>query len=253
MTRKRNTLLLIIVLITTTVFANEPVFKQGETLKYKIRYGFINAGYANFETKKGEIDSTPVFHSIVTAKTTGFIDQLYKLHDIYESYHDIDSGLPYLSVMNLSEGKYRYYNETRFFQNELYASSNKTDTLINLEKETFDIVSVVYYFRRMNWDNLSPDEVIELPVLYRNTHFPMYVVYKGKEDITINKNTYRCHKFSPIMDTESIFQKKEDMIIWFSDDKNKIPVGIKFNLLVGAYRVELEEYENLLHPFDAKL
>ena len=37
--------------------------------------------------------------------------------------------------------------------------------------------------------------------------------------------------------------------MWVSADKNKIPVRIKANLLVGSVRADLESYSGLLNPF----
>jgi len=43
------------------------------------------------------------------------------------------------------------------------------------------------------------------------------------------------------------------MTIWFSDDENKIPISIKFDMLVGSFRCDLTKFENLKYPFTAKI
>ena len=251
--RQTTILLLLVFLYNDLTYSNEPVFKQNEKLDFKIRYGFITAGSVDFVTSQANFLEEKVFHTKVTAKTTGFIDQLYKLHDSYESYYDIKTGFPRFSIINLSEGKYRYYNETTYNQNDLSAYSQRKDSVLSLKSQVFDIVSAIYYFRRLDWSNLAENDVVELQIFHEDSHFPMLVVYKGLENVSIGSSTYHCHKFMPVIDPGKIFQKKENMTIFFSADKNKIPVCIKLNLVVGAFRVELEQYKNLLYPFDAKI
>ncbi len=155
--------------------------------------------------------------------------------------------------MNISEGKYKFYDESTFFQKELYVKSKNKDTSLSIEQPTFDVVSAIFYFRRYDWSKLKVNDVVEIPTFYGDKPFPMLIVYKGIEEVSIGSSTYRCRKFTPVMDPGKIFKKKEDMTIWFSDDKNRIPVSMKFNLHVGAYRVELESYDNLLYPLEAKV
>ncbi|MDL2289788.1 DUF3108 domain-containing protein [Paludibacteraceae bacterium OttesenSCG-928-F17] len=223
-----------------------------ELMRYKIRYGFLNGGEVEYRTQIEEYKDKPVYHTRVDAKTTGFIDQLYKLHDIYESYYDVQTGLPELAIQNLSEGKYRHYDEVSFFQEQSYASSKKRETTFLLFEPTYDILSAIEHLRGMNWDNFMNGDTITIITAYDKDPFPIHVIYRGKETITIGDYKYKCHKFAPIIDPGKILKKKESILIWFSDDENKIPVNIRLNLVVGAFKLELEETPALLHPFTAK-
>jgi len=49
-----------------------------------------------------------------------------------------------------------------------------------------------------------------------------------------------------------LFKTEEDITIWFSADKNFIPVKIRFNIFVGAFMVELVSYEGLVYPLEIK-
>ena len=224
-----------------------------EKLDYKIRYGFINAGNVSFVTQKTTFSGKEVYHTKVDARTTGLIDQLYKLHDIFESYYDVKTGLPHFSITNLSEGKYRYYNENTYNHSNFSVHSSRRDTTFYFEHSVFDVISALCHFRTLDWSKLAIDDMIELQTFHQDAFAPMFVVYKGIENVSIGNFVYRCHKFTPVIDPGKIFQKRENMIIWFSDDKNKIPISIRLNLMVGSFRLELEKYENLLYPFTAKI
>jgi hypothetical protein len=50
---------------------------------------------------------------------------------------------------------------------------------------------------------------------------------------------------------DRVFKDAEDMTIWVSDDKNKIPIRVESAIQVGSVKVDITAYENLLNPFDA--
>ena len=47
----------------------------------------------------------------------------------------------------------------------------------------------------------------------------------------------------------SIFKKNESLTMWVTADKNRVPVRIKADLIVGSVRIDLESYSNLNNPF----
>jgi hypothetical protein len=46
-----------------------------------------------------------------------------------------------------------------------------------------------------------------------------------------------------------VFEADEDVTVWISDDKNKIPILIQSKIIVGSIKAELSAYEGLVHPF----
>ena len=42
-----------------------------------------------------------------------------------------------------------------------------------------------------------------------------------------------------------VFKEDEDMTVWVSDDKNRIPIRVQANILVGSIKMDLTDYENL--------
>ena len=71
-------------------------------------------------------------------------------------------------------------------------------------------------------------------------------------NIKTKKGEFRCLKFCPVVQTGRIFKKEEDLIVWISDDKNKIPLCGKAKILFGSIKLELIKHEGLLNPI-AKL
>jgi hypothetical protein len=73
----------------------------------------------------------------------------------------------------------------------------------------------------------------------------MAVIYKGRETIETKAGYFRAYKLVPKMPESDLFAGENSVSLYLSDDKNKIPVMIKAELLVGALKVDLYEYSGL--------
>jgi hypothetical protein len=233
-------------------FPAEPVFLDGEHLTFKLHYGIFTGGEARVAVNRTQVNGREVFHSMVAGKTTGLIDKIYKVNDVYESFFNPETNLPVKAIRNIREGNYRYYDEVDFNQDEMYVVSQRNGK-VSVPKNTLDMASVMYYVRRLNLDGLNVNDVISLDTYFGDELFPFYIVYKGKETISIGSGKYNCFKFVPVVEPGRIFAKKDDMTIWFSDDENKIPVSIRFDILVGSFKCDLLSFENLKYPLTSKV
>jgi hypothetical protein len=230
----------------------ERVFRSGETLTFRIHYSFITGGEATISTQETMLNEKMVFHSKLMGKTSGLTDKIYKVRDIYESFFDPDNNLPQKAIRNISEGNYRYYDEVAYYHDELYVESQRKGK-VNVPQRTLDMVSVLFYVRRLDLGSLAFNDVISFNTYFSDEVFPFYIVYKGRETISIGSGKYKCLKFVPVVEPGRLFKKEDDMTIWFSDDNNKIPVSIKFDILVGSFRCDLVRSENLKYPLAAKI
>ena len=94
--------------------AQKQPYHAGEKIKYQIKYGPVNGGVATLQIKDKEWNNKKVLHATISGKTTGIADAMYKVRDTYESYIDPETDLPVFSIRNISEGKYKKYNEVSF-------------------------------------------------------------------------------------------------------------------------------------------
>jgi hypothetical protein len=233
-------------------FSKTPVFLNGEKLSFRVHYGIITGGEFNISVNKTMLNGQEVFHTVLTGKTTGLVDKLYKVYDVYESFFDPATNLPDKAIRNIREGGYRYYDEVEFNQQEMYVVSQRNGK-VSVPKNTLDMASVLFYVRRIDLSKLKENAIISLDTYFGDELFPFYIVYRGKETISIGSGKYNCFKFVPIVEPGRVFQKKDDMTIWFSDDENKIPVSIKFDIWAGSFRCDLTAFENLKYPLTAKI
>jgi hypothetical protein len=58
-------------------------------------------------------------------------------------------------------------------------------------------------------------------------------------------------KFAAKLLEGEVFKGEADMLIWVSDDNNRLPVYFEAPLLVGTARGRMTSYSGLKYPFDA--
>ncbi len=58
----------------------DPIFKEGEMLEYKLKYGFITAAEATIKVQASDLkfDNKPTYRLVVDAQTSGTFDVFYK-------------------------------------------------------------------------------------------------------------------------------------------------------------------------------
>jgi hypothetical protein len=76
----------------------------------------------------------------------------------------------------------------------------------------------------------------------------------GKEIVKISDGTsFRCIKLSPILIVDRVFKSQNDMTLWVSDDKNRIPIKISTDIAIGSIYVELYKYKGLRNNLLSKI
>lgn len=224
-------------------------FKSGEKLSFKFHYGIINGGEGMFQTLDTVINNKWLFHTKFSVNSTGIMDKIIRVRDVFESYYDSDSFFPEFSRLDMNEGKFKYFDEVSYFQNNNYLISKKNGR-VNIPKNEYalDVISAIFNARLYNWNDYQVNDTVSVMLYFRNKLFPMHVVYKGKELVSVDVGKIPCIKLIPITAPGTLFKKDEEMAIWFSNDKNKIPVCVAMKLLVGSVKFSLTHYEGLKYP-----
>lgn len=233
-------------------------FKTGETLKFKLHYGFINAGYAELkiQEKIKTINNRKCFHIVAHGKTASSFDWFYRVRDRYESYIDTEGIMPWKFIRDVNEDGHIIKRNIDFNQYKETANC-KYDT----EKRTFknpayvqDVVSGFFYARCIiDFDKLKIGTYYTIPVFLDYELYPLKIKYTGKETVKTPAGKFRCLKFKPGLQEGRIFKDEEDMTIYVSDDKNKIPIQVKADVLFGSVKLTLTEYKNLKNKTSSKV
>lgn len=249
--------LFILLLIATYVDAQDiftpPVkpntaFKAGENLTYQVRYGIIVAGISNLSLTEEVYQNKTVFHALTLGQTTGLADKIYGVKDIYESWFDKKTNLPYKQIRNISEGHYRKYNEVTYDRKNNTVHS-KLSGIHKVPAKILDLTSTFYYIRRVDFSKVKEGDVISVNMYFSDEIFPFRLIYKGKETIRTKFGKIKCLKICPIVEVGRMFKTRDDLTIWFTDDDNCLPVLVKMDIrIVGSVILKLISFENTVHP-----
>ena len=234
--------------------AQERPYAPGEKVTYQISYGVFSGGMAWLELREDLYMGQPVWHAVVSGQTTGLADALYRVRDTYESYIDPRTDLPLFSIRNISEGRYRKYNEVSFDHVSRADSVILTSDLTGKHtgpKGILDIVSCFYWFRKYHLataDTLTPGQTFSMMTWFADELYPIILKYRGMEEVKVRGEKIMCYLFHPVTEVGRVFKTEEDMAVWFSADENFLPVKIRFDIFVGSFHVDMVSHEGLKAP-----
>ncbi|TRX40485.1 DUF3108 domain-containing protein [Flavobacterium restrictum] len=254
---KKIVLLLLFVLTVSFDTQNTPAYEAGEWFKFRIHYGFVNAGYATLEVKDATINNKKVFHVIGKGYTTGMSRFFFRVDDLYESYIDKVTNEPYQFVRKINEGGYTKDQEGFFNQNTdkvlVKDYKHNKELTVAIPKNTQDIMSSFYYLRNHpNIDKLKPGEAIAIDMFFDDETTKFKLKFIGREDITTKFGVISTMVFKPLVQSGRVFKEQESVTVWISNDDNKLPVRIKADLAVGAIKADLDAFKGLKNPFKVK-
>lgn len=128
----------------------------------------------------------------------------------------------------------------------------KRDTL-DFPENVFDVLSMIYYARCIPWEKYTKGDLIPIRLILDNEVYDTYIRYLGKEQKKIDDGSLvDCIKFQPKLIEGTIFPGGENMSVWVSDDKNRVPVYIQTPILVGNIKAILKSSQSLKYPSGEK-
>ena len=232
-------------------------FQSGEKLTFRGYYnwGFlwVAAGEVKLEVKNESYGDKPAYKIEALGRSLKAFDWFFKLRDTISCYVDTTSLKPFYFDRKTNEGDYKARHEYWFDyeKDQIYSKIRKRqkpikkDTLEN-KNISSDIVSVAYYTRNLDFSKYKKKEKIPLRMLIDNEVHNLYIRYKGIENVKLKSGEiYECLKFSPMLVKGHLFKGGEDMTIWVSNDRNRVPIMVEAKVLIGSVKGLLNSYEGL--------
>lgn len=241
-------------------------FQYGEYIDYTIYYHlagiWVKAGEVYFKVDSSHIANSAYYHFDSYGQTLAKYDWIYKVRDHYETYTRVKDFQPLRFKRKVNEGS-THIREDYLFNHK----DNTVKTLRQTEsdgpfmKDTvpyegcgFDVLTMIYYARNIDFEGVAIDQKIPIKMFLDNAMHESYIRYLGKEELKIkNLGNFRVIKFSPLLIEGTLFNAGEDMTVYVTDDKNRIPLLIETPILVGSIRARVNGMQGLRHPIRSKL
>ncbi len=240
-------------------------FKEGEKVTYNAYYNWhfiwMNAGLVTFKTELQKYQNKSCYKLSSVGITHKNYDVFYKVRDTFISIVDTAYLAPLYSKRITNEGS------TQGSENYNFDESKKTISsfIINEEKNgvkasipwqscTFDLLTMVYRARNINFNVYKKNDKIPIRLIVDGIIYNLYIRYLGHETIkTKEGRTFRCIKFSPLLMKGTIFEAGEDMTVWVTDDKNRIPILVEASILIGSVKAMFVSAEGAKYPFESEI
>jgi len=267
--KSKELILILLFSFTLNLYAQEKTvsypFIEGEEITYDAVYNWkfiwVNAGKVSFNVAKTQINNKDSYHFISKGRSLKSYDWFYTVRDIFQSYAKFNTLSPYYFERKTLEGDYWVHNKYNFnYSDSLIFSQTEntkkpyTKDALKLLPRTYDVLSGVYFTRSIDFSKCKINDTIPLRMIIDNEIFDLYIRYLGKEILKTRDNrTFRTIKFSALLVEGTTFKGGEDLLVWVTDDKNKIPVLIEAKILVGSVKAILSGTKNLKYPIEAEI
>lgn len=241
-------------------------FEAGEKLKYVMHYKWLgiktDVGEGTvYLSNAGSRKGREVLQTRIVGSTYKFWDGFFKVRELFESRFYADNLRPLYFYRDTHEGKYKIKNTYHWDEgtNEIYARVERVkeeplDTLLQGETCTFDLPTMFYYARNINFDKIEKGVNQPLSFAIDEEIFNIYFRFIGREVKNIYSiGEWRTLKFAAKVVAGEVFNGKHEMYIWVTDDANKIPLLFEVPIIVGTMSGRLVEYENVKFPMNCKI
>ena len=226
-------------------------FQAGEKLRYRITYGFVDAGEAVLEVKKTtkKAGERELLHMKGTGRTLGGFNTFFKVNDVYESYIDKKGVFPWQFVRRVDEGGHKVTQDYTFKHDKLKVNNGKGKEF-TVPLAIQDMVSSFYYARTLDFKKMKVGDVVEFKCFMDDEIWPLKIKFVGDEVIHIRKGKFNCKKFVPVVQKGRYFESENDVNFWVTNDENRIPIFIRAKIPVGTVKLHLVEWEGLKHEIN---
>lgn len=265
-------ILLLTPIITLKVIAQQPdgcritntAFVAGERVCYEVSYTWFfiwtDVGEACFTVDSDNRFGKTLLHLKATGKSYPFYDWFFKVRDLYESWVDPVSLSPHYYNRNIYEGGFTKENEYWFNQpgdsvKIRVRRKGGPNKFVSVKSPgfLFDVVTAIYYSRCLNFSGIRQGTVFPVNVLMDEEIFNVKYRYLGKD---VRKVTgigkMACLKFQVDLVAGDIFSTNQKLLVWVTDDANKLPVYVESPIRDGSIQARLKSYQGLRHKLVSK-
>ena len=230
-------LIFIIVLSSVVLYPYKGIADPSipESLFYSLYWIGIKAGTASLEVTETQ-DGIKITSRANSAK---WVSIFYKVEDIAYSVLGSD-GYPRLYRIKIREGRHRRDKEVAFYTDQgriLYNDRLNNEQLeFALKRQVFDPLSGFYEIRRRELE-VGRSEYVEIFDSKRFWNVEVQVL--RRERVSTPAGEFDTIVVKPLLQSEGIFIRKGDILVWLTDDNRKIPVMVRSKVKIGSVTAKL--------------
>jgi len=246
-------------------YEKNTLFQSGERLYYDACYNlafiWLHAGLATFSVDEEVKNGKNLYKLTSIGVSHKGYDRFMKVRDTFEVFVDPITIEPFEYKQINNEGSfsaehyYKFDKVNRKINMRIRRENNPWEvTTIDWQECYVDMLSMIYKARLIDFSKYKENDQIPIYVIVDGEKFELYIRYKGKEIITNRDGKrYRCLKFTPLLVEGTVFNKGEDMTVWITDDKSRVPIIVEAKILIGSVKAIFTGAEGLKYPIEAEI
>lgn len=218
-----------------------------EILKYDVSWsGGIKIGELRLEVNSIEGTENSFEIKAFVSTKGGAVHFLYPISDVHVTRVRGAKKLPYFYEIWQKEGySYQAHRVLTFDQEKRrirYMKNDKLEGVFQVDGEVNNEFSSFFNSRLMDLSTALPFVV---PTFADKRRVEVQVYTKGVQKIEKTLiGDVSAVKVMPVMKFKGLYDKKGDTVIWYSNDKCRVPVKINSKIAIGSLTAQLTEYEN---------
>lgn len=224
---------------TTAQFADE-------TLEFHIVYhwGLI---WKHAATAQMSIRSSGgVYRAQLTAHTRSWADKMYRVRDTLSCTIEKNSLRPTEYVKSTHEGKHSGTDRVRYTYkgDSVYARCTRIrsgkanrDTLLASEGKAYDMLSVFYYLRQLDFDRMLAGDRYKTTMFSGKRKELLSIRCVGIEEIELrDKTKHQAYHIKFRFTQDGQKKSSDDIDTWISTDSRRIPLMLRGKVSIGEIR-----------------
>ena len=217
-------------------------FAVGEELVYRATFGGIPAGKARMRVDGIEmVRGRPAYHVIFTVD--GGVP-LFRVHDRYESWIDVETLASLRHHQRISEGRYRRTTTYEIYP-ERAEYQKQGDSVRASVSNPLDDGSFIYAVRAAG---VRVGETRRDDRYFRPDRNPVVLTGVRQDTVTVGAGTFAATVVRPTIRTSGIFSEDGQAHVWFTDDESRYPVQVKAKFAKFSLTLTLQSIERGVHP-----
>jgi hypothetical protein len=228
-----------------------PPFEPGERLTYDVTWSIFHAGIVSATLQSDGQGPKDNYSVVTTAHSQGFVSLLFNVQNEFRSFFDPRSLCSERISKKINEGRRHKETEILFDSRRKQAILYERD--LNKPQEppkhaendipdcVEDVVTAFYYVRSQDIQIGKP---LHLPVNDGSKTYDVTLDVQAREALQTPLGYRSAIRVEPRV-FSGLFKRKGRMLVWFSDDDQRLPLRIQFMIAVGPITATLKSVTHL--------
>ena len=226
----------------------ESPFRAGESIDMGLMFklGAVNTEVGRARLELAAVpygaDSTRVDHAACVVRSAPFFDVFFKMREHFQTWFTLESHRPLEAIRDTYENGYTAANHFIYDwpRNVIradvsYRGGPAEHKEIPMKGMSYDIVSLIYYLRKLDWNKADVGKPVIVPFAIDDTVFEVKVTCWGPEVFKVRRlGKYNALRFSCTVVAGALFAGDQEIQVWFSNDENHLPLAVMVPLKMGT-------------------